>query len=510
MSNTPTTQPNLVTIQDDTFYYSVFLVNSDKRVFILRPEAIKELVISDNITEYYSSGYIILDNKFDAIEQPSTVAQPNSDLNINGFLFRGDARDVLRIEIMPKLNQKPIGADSDETTKKLFSLSYEFIVYNIEEILGDEPGMKYKKLYFWDINREILLEKNVQFSTADYINTGNVANLDHFSRGISTGNAIKNLITKTFPKTEGFTTEFDNFDPGSINIFFTSPSDYKAQDCLDYVLDLHVSNKNNNYDPCFLKISRYPKKWSLTSLSDYFKKAYNQSTDTGGDLFLEKFLLGGFNISNPGLQNYTVSINRSPNLALYLPKYATLDNFSFLPSAGVDNQLNVNSRNVHSYNYSNKQFSIDIYDNDFETAKDIYFQNYVKPMKGSNKSIPVNNIIDNLFRVNRSNISNIFSTSYFSKQQRLSQGRNKFLTSSIFLNNSITFRVKGATYRQSGRFISIDRNDAIPDNDFNNKFLGIYMIVDVKHVFSQNIYYNDLICVKTYLYKDIGNVTNAI
>jgi hypothetical protein len=50
MSNTPTVQPNLVNIQDDTFYYSVFLVNSDKRVFILRPEAIKELVISDSIT----------------------------------------------------------------------------------------------------------------------------------------------------------------------------------------------------------------------------------------------------------------------------------------------------------------------------------------------------------------------------------------------------------------------------------------------------------------------------
>lgn len=510
MATTPTTQPSLVTIQDDTFYYSVFLVNSDKRVFILRPEAIKELVISDSITEYYSSGYIILDNKFDAIEQPSTVAQPDSDLNTNGFLFRGDARDVLRVEIMPKLNQKPLGADSDENTKKLFSLSYEFIIYNIEETLGEEPGTKYKKLYFWDINREILLEKNIQFSTADYINAPNISELDPLSRAIPTGTAIQNLISKTFPSAEGFTAEFDNFDSGSTNIFFTSPADYKAQDCLDYILDLHVSNKNNNYDPCFLKISRYPKKWSLTSLSDYFRAAYNQSNDTGGNLFLEKFMLGGYNVSTPNLQTYTVNINRSPNLALYLPKYATLDNFSFLPSAGVDSQLNVNSRNVHSYDYGNKSFMIDIYDNDFETAKDIYFQNYVKPMKGNNKSAPISNIIDNLFRVNRTNINNIFSTSYYSKQQRLSEGRNVFLTSSVFLNNSITFRVKGATYRQSGRFISIDRNDAIPDNDFNNKFLGIYMIVDVKHAFSQNMYYNDLVCVKTYLYKDIGNVTNAI
>ena len=508
-SNILTTQPSIVNIQDDTFYYSVFLVNSDKRVFILRPEAIKELVISDNITEYYESGYIILDNKFDAIEQPSTVAQSDSDLNTSGFLFRGDARDVLRVEIMPKLDYKPITSNSDEDTKTLFSLSYEFIIYNVEEILGDDPGVKYKKLYFWDINHEILLEKNVQFTTAKYVSSGD-DNIDHLARGINTGNAIKQLITTTFPNSEGFNTEFDNFDVGATNIFFSSPSNYKAEDCLNYLLDLHVSSKNNNYDPCFLKISRYPKRWNLTSLSDYFKNAYTQSSDTGGSLFLEKFMLGGYNTSASNLQNYSVSINRSPNLALYLPKYATLDNFSFLPSAGVDTQLTVNSRNVHSYDYINKLFTIDIFDNDFETSKDIYFQNYVKPMKGNNKAAPVNNIIDNIFRVQRTNINNIFSTSYYSEQQRLSQGRNIFLKSSVFLSNSITFRVKGATYRQSGRFISIDRNDAIPDNDFNNKFLGIYMIVDVKHIFSQNNYFNDLVCVKTYLYKDIGNITNAI
>jgi len=191
-------------------------------------------------------------------------------------------------------------------------------------------------------------------------------------------------------------------------------------------------------------------------------------------------------------------------------KFGTLDNFSVLPSAGIDMQLNANSRNVHSYGYGKKQFSIDVAANDFEETKNVYFNNFVKPMKGINKSLPVSNIVSNKYRSERQNTLEIFSNYYYSAIRRLSVGRNRTISNLIFLNNCISFRVRGASYRQSGRFIAIDRNDAVKSNDFDDKFLGIYFIVSVKHIFEQNTYYNDLMCVKTYLFQDIGNNPNVI
>jgi len=74
------------------------------------------------------------------------------------------------------------------------------------------------------------------------------------------------------------------------------------------------------------------------------------------------------------------------------------------------------------------------------------------------------------------------------------------------LNNALTFRVKGATYREAGRFISIDRNNSLPDAVFDNKMLGIYLIVNVKHIFNGGDYFNDILCVKTYNFKDTGEM----
>lgn len=505
MSDTIT--PQLVNIQDDTFYFSVFLVNGDQRVFLLRPDAIKQLVIEDSFVNYYQNGYILIDNHFDAIEQPSQVVDTNSELNTNGFIFKGGARDSLRIEIMPKLADSNLNSDSDDTTNQFFRLSYEFIIYNIEEIMGDQPGEKYKKLFFHEMFHELLLERNLQFSTAEMGSTKNANNLSNVDRSQYTGDILKYIINKTLNIEDELQIVFDEFDQGATKLFFTAPTNFKAIDCIDYVLDRHVSTKDNNYDQCFLRYDGWPKKWSLVSLAKTFQQAYDANNDTGGPAFIEKIMLGGYNTSE---NNFSTVIERSPKLALYLPKYGTLDNFTLIPAAGTEMQISATNRNVHSYNFSEGSFSIDVTNNDFSNMKQTFFENYVKPMKGQNKNKAFSTIFDNKYRTERLNVENIFSTSEESQFQRLSCGRNIFLTNSILLNSTISFRVKGATYRRAGCFISIDRSNAVLDNDFDNKLLGIYMIVSIKHIFAQNQYYNDLICVKPYLYKDIKNLPSIV
>jgi pyrimidine operon attenuation protein/uracil phosphoribosyltransferase len=78
-------------------------------------------------------------------------------------------------------------------------------------------------------------------------------------------------------------------------------------------------------------------------------------------------------------------------------------------------------------------------------------------------------------------------------------------------NNIISFRLPGYTARQAGRFIGIDRDGAMVASRLDDKLLGIYFILEVKHIFSDAEYYTDLHCIKTYnFYKQSDTNTDGI
>ena len=70
------------------------------------------------------------------------------------------------------------------------------------------------------------------------------------------------------------------------------------------------------------------------------------------------------------------------------------------------------------------------------------------------------------------------------------------------------FRSPGSTHRQAGNFISIDRDGAMIASKFDDKLLGIYIIVKVSHTFNDGEYFNNLHCIKTYNFNKLEN-TNA-
>ena len=475
---------------DDLYEFRVILYNPDGKAFILRTEGIEALHIEDSMGRYYASGYIVVKNDHDLLEMPGQGGK--------NYLFRGDSRDALRVSITPKINVKN-SSQANEKTKTMYALNYDFIIYNIEEIETDNPSQKFKKLYFWDLYHQILTEKNINFSTAKL-------GKDAFSNSkelgsVSTGVAIQEVLKQTFPISDGFKLAFGKFDAGGTDIFFSSPTGYKAEDCLEYLLSKHVSTAANNFDSCLLSIDRYPKTWSLISIKEYFDNAYKAASNAGGPLFLEKMLLGGVKGSNPNVLNTIIS--RSPAISVYFTNAGTINNFSFVPPPGNLTQTRINTHNVHSYSYSSKDFVVDTESNSFASIKRVYDSNYVKGMLGQ-RGTPRSNLIGNTYRNSTQNITNVYSTSQENKQQRLGVGRNEALYNAIMLNNSISFKVPGATYRQTGKFISIDRTDSTSDSTFDDKLLGIYMIVKVNHIFSGNSYYNEIVAVKTYNYKDLN------
>jgi len=124
-------------------------------------------------------------------------------------------------------------------------------------------------------------------------------------------------------------------------------------------------------------------------------------------------------------------------------------------------------------------------------------------MKGKDNR-PYPNLIINNTQKNNLNFDNKFLI-YESDNDflKLAVGRNEILKNALKLNIGVELIVQGGFQRQAGRFISIDRTGNYIDNDFDNKFLGLYFIVSVEHIFvNDDTYNNKIIAIKTYHYTD--------
>jgi hypothetical protein len=551
-------------INNNDYVFKVTLVSAagnKSRAQDIKPTAIKEFFISDTLNNFYQQGYIVINNSQDIIErdtpddQPynkpsyyNNVGQTNSsnpdgaDNNADaGFLFRGESRDILRVDIMPRLDGTAVDSLGSEDGKKYFYMGYDFVIYDSEELVGESPGQKYKKLYFWDLYYQLLLEKNVVFSTTNIVNTTNFnttynsttmqsttaslpQNADNLDRAIPTGIILREFLKAAFPDNENYPISFSvnvpgventdaltqqeqdqqniDWDIGGTKLFFSTPANFKAIDCVNYILSRHVSNTETNYDQCFLQLERHNRQFTFKSLSQFFRQAYNAGDDSPGDLYIETLKIGG-NTQQDGQQN--VAPYFTPKTGVYFERIGTIKNFSFDNMAGMHAQERLVPTFVHSYDYESKQFQIDIERNGIEQSMKTYQQNYINYMNSSNDEQAFTNFAPGQLRYQNKNVKNVFSTTEQDPDQRLAWGRNDFLYASIFTNNLISFRLPGSTHRQAGNFIGIDRDGAIPNSKFDNKLLGIYLIVESKHTFAGNEYYNDLHCIKVYNFKQLDD-----
>ena len=61
----------------------------------------------------------------------------------------------------------------------------------------------------------------------------------------------------------------------------------------------------------------------------------------------------------------------------------------------------------------------------------------------------------------------------------------------------------GSTNREPGRFIAIDRTEGVEDGDFQNKFFGQWFVINVKHIFESEFYYNDITAIKIHSFDTL-------
>lgn len=506
-------------INNNPYRFNIGLFTADGRYQQLKIGALNQLVLVDNFTNFYHKGYVVIKNSFDATErmidfknQETLTSNSNSFKPEKGFIFKGDSRDVLIVDIMPELTENnTLGFENDEDAEKAFKLSFSFSIYNTEEILGKAPGEKYKKLYFWDMYYELLREKNSYFSTANYVDNSDVNNADNIERGILTGNAIKSFLLEFFNEDDGWpVTIGKTFDEGATTLFFSAPAGYKGADCLDYLMSRHVSDSTSQFDQAFLRIERNSSEFNLQSMASIFKEALNSTNNNDtpqiGDSYLETFKLGLYSDQN----NFVIeSVDYTPPNALFLDKFGTINNFSYDPMPGLYTQQDLVSVLVHTYNHEDRQFNIYQTQHSIQSTMSAYNTNYVKPFNPVSYKGAYPNFYPGDYRLQQKNVKNLFSVIGDDPNQTFSAGRNKALFNSIFFNNTVLFKVPGSTHRTSGKFIGVNRDGSYAWSDFDSKILGIYFVVEAKHVFEGSEYFNELRCIKTYNYDNTQLTTET-
>tara|TARA_R100000322_G_C5442318_1_gene191047 strand:- start:138 stop:1796 length:1659 start_codon:yes stop_codon:yes gene_type:complete len=517
-------------IDNVNFKYFVYLVNADGVFCGLTPDAINLLQISDNVLEYSQYGTLIFRNDNDAIERTNLTTQltkkenyfarqpKNVDNIISEFFFRNDCRDYVVVYIEPDYTQLADN-ETDVDLIPYVTLQHVFSVIDNEDIV-DESNTKYKSLKLVDRSLELFREKNIDFSTANLIKTNDeIFDLDDDERGVLTGDVLKAIIRMgveeggmgetIFQDEELFSS---NWDPGTSKLFYSSPSEFNTLDDIKYVLNRHTSAEVP-FDRCLLRKHRYFNTWSLISLKNYFQNAIKQNEygAAGGLFHIETVYLGTEADNNLNKKDYLK--NRAPTIPIHnetIGEYSMVDNFKFFNMAGLDNQSEIVTTAVHSYQLNEKQFQIDLTNNNITKCAETYFDYYVKgssentfPLFLANNKTQINsNIFINSLRSNNINYKNDFSINDKEPDQRLGKGRNMVLTNAIFKNNAIELDLQGLSFRQAGKFFSFNRTKNIPEGKFDDKVFGTYFLAEVQHIFSGNSYSNKVIGVKTYLYSN--------
>jgi len=489
---------------DDKYTMCVVLFNNGNEC-PLRQQTIKSLIINDNFNNTFHDGILDIRNDNDILESSN---EPALKLLAPGFKLINNARDFVFIYISIYDENNTANIDNPSNLMMLFVIDKsEDLFINSEKI---------KRLYLKDYTEEVLTEYVNGFSTSgyayklaqfveraqekksknntqinfDYNDTNliklndddklTIPQLSNEQRSLSTGRCIAFLLKKAFPDS---TINTNLWDFGGPKVFYSSSSNESLLETLNNLLILHNASSTDN-DKCYLdyqlnyKTNDY--EWSFFSISKKFQYSNKQ-------FLLESMELSLNNVDMNGSQSDDAN-NKTPAAFNFAGNTGIIKNFFFSDFSTHDNIQNIKSHFIYNYNNINKEFLIDSESSNFKNILQSFLDNY------SSDLFP--NTPYNALQLNNKNISH--DINLYPPDTNTSVGRNQNLYRLLCLNNSIQFTVIGGIYRKAGYFIALKKKDAPGDNQFFNKILGNYFILNTQHIFNDKNYINNIIAVKPY------------
>jgi hypothetical protein len=503
----------IVNISNQTYQIRITLYNiNSKEPFVVPFSVVNDLVIQEDLVNWWTKGWISIRNDFEAIERGSPYNRQEYLKNFferNGyFKFRHDARNKLNIRITTLSDDTKIN-DEDWT------MDYDFIIYDVQDMESGSVNSKSRKFYFIDERYQIFSERNIPWSTATHgpaSKTGKkISELTDDQRKMNPCSAIASIINTSAAnkfsssESDASTLMVGYSDAGSIDdpdiklnnideslwnipsnnesdVFYTSPANSTVLDDLDFMLN-HAVGKDG--DPVFLRFDRFKKTWQLVSLIDYFKKAKQ----------IERVLLNdGIDPLFTGKTAYVSRAQVTPDgnnkiINFFSPKTSIINSYKFSQMSPVDDARLIN-RPIHKYDFSTGTYNIFSEQNKvtqiYEKIKNAASLGglFSHSTEGTKPQIWQN--------INKTKLEGLSIENSFYTQGSNELNVIKMMKDFFFLNQTLYFQNHGLTLRSPGNFIFVDRVDSSDKNTFDDKFLGQWFITKVVHYFSKDQYLTDV------------------
>lgn len=511
---------------DRKYRFSLYLLNQDGYAIKLRKGAIHELYIEDNIMDWFHHGHVTMLNPDDIMERAESIFLGDS-INDQAvatvpYRFRGDCRDLLLLTFEPHIDPGQVGESVPEALDNMvYTMKFLFTIYATEDVIsGSGRRDKKQKMYFHDYRYQMLREKNTYYSTARHPTTGGshtkttvpATQMNDSKRSKPTGEIIQDILRTALLPTDTQDLFSFHWNWGGTNLFYTSPSNFKAIDDLNYIMDRHVSTSDYDYQPCLFKLQRYTERWELLPITEYFVRSKDGIYP--GVYQSEYFLLS--NDSEP--DKVTVPPERktfgrsvkTPMNNYHFPDVSVVDDYIFSEMNGVDCQETLNSVIVHRYDEGNKMFSIDVTDNNISNIQSKFQELYINHTFGGSGGHGVSSWLSDTSRSMNFNF-NVKSSWTADVNGSRTVARNKMLLGAFLLGNTIQFDARGETSRRSGVWIALDRDTNYIDNAYEMKVLGQYFVTRVTHtITSTGEYTNNVMGVKPYFYQELSFKTEDL
>jgi hypothetical protein len=482
---------------------------------------VDSIEIEESLFQWWTNGSITLHNDFELIQKGALGKDAGGikQYTKNILTDRPDGRNKICIRIFP-LDKN--GTDSFDHSK--WEICHDFVVYDIQDQPSQDAQRKFKTYYFWDERYQLFLERNLDWSTAT--TAKKLYQIESFTsdiqRCLPPNIALKNLIKdasiltddssiKVGYKMDGEinkpTEDVGNIDEENWNngkqddenkIFYTSFSNSNVIDDINYILSL-CSDENDF--PVILDLGRTTddKKFKLITLKDIFDNCLTNQIET---LILED--------NFDSFDNKSQHVPRGPvpqdNIANFISGLASkISSYQFSPMVNLDDKNLVTSPQ-HYFDFSNSEFNIKFSKN---TIDDVLSS--VKNMGENLYSFKNNNgqILAkiNKFKKNTLSINNRFSAL---SQTPKNIPQINMLKDFVFLNQSLTFLTYGLTVRTPGKFVSIESiNSNELKNAFWDRFLGQWLIINVKHIFRKELYTNQVTTVKIDSFNPVWEIEDS-
>lgn len=512
---------------------------NDEAKFQINPNAIINLNVEETLADWVTRGTLTLYDSFNVIENNIEKKQNNTQSTdeVPKYIFRNDGNDVLYIRLFPKLEE--LGLEVDRTH---WELVYKFSIYDVEDV-ELPPGAqnqasvstKCKKFYLQDLWYHRMITNTLEYSTAF---SGDE------NRLLPTGLAMKEVIDSSLGTSYDITYTNslvggpnNEWDTGASAIFYTAPATNNAYETLMDLYDRHISTDKYSIAPivssprggtkgssdndfCILSKERGPRSgdegyFSLKSMSKYFEKAGKSAP---GEYQIEHFYIQEYAPSGKSIPK----VLRAPVLGKQdlqkdttLGAYSQITSYRFVDISPFINATKFVNTPVCSFDFVNRTYNIEFKQNSVETARNFMTKKYISRLstyKNSNEKLFLLTLEKSKQNQNVKPVFSLYGGNDDNNRlTRQADGLQKLLKTGVFQNACISFRSLGSTNREPGRFIAIDAQEGIDDNNFNNKLYGQWFVINVRHIFEAGIYYNEITAVKLHRFKPLDvNIPGTI